>query len=148
MVKYLDPNFYICLCCVAVLFLVFCSSLEFWRVWLLYVDLVKCFLVFWLACLFVCLFVCFAVKRHHDQSNSYKGKHLVGAAWAFWRFSFIILIMGSMSSFMQSWCWKSQHLYILVKGKSNIHSSSPFCTLLLMAGTGTGPLGFVTSFTA
>jgi hypothetical protein len=28
-----------------------------------------------------------AVKRHHDQHNSYKGKHLIGAGFKFQRFS-------------------------------------------------------------
>ena len=31
----------------------------------------------------VCLRVSIAVKRHHDHSNSYKGKHLIGVAYSF-----------------------------------------------------------------
>ena len=34
--------------------------------------------------------VSIAVKRHHDQGNSYKGQHLIGAGFQVQRFSPII----------------------------------------------------------
>jgi hypothetical protein len=34
-----------------------------------------------------CFRVSIAVKRHHDQNNSYKDKHLIGAGLEFQRFS-------------------------------------------------------------
>ena len=64
MVKDLDPNFYICLCWVAVLILDFCSLSRY----------LKSVIAICCRCLGF-----MAVKRHHDQSNSYKGKHLFGA---------------------------------------------------------------------
>ena len=36
---------------------------------------------------FVLVWVSIAVKRHHDHSNSYKGKHLTGDGLLFQRFS-------------------------------------------------------------
>jgi hypothetical protein len=33
------------------------------------------------------VWVSIAVKRHHDQGNSYKGKHLIGAGLHFKRFN-------------------------------------------------------------
>jgi|UPI00001F6546 hypothetical protein len=36
------------------------------------------------------------VKRHHDHSNSYKGKHLIGAGLQFQRFS-------PLSSWREAW---------------------------------------------
>jgi hypothetical protein len=37
-----------------------------------------------------------AVKRHHDQGNSYKGKHLIGAGLQFQSFS-------PLSSWQEAW---------------------------------------------
>lgn len=37
------------------------------------------------------------VKRYHDRSNSYKGKHLTGAGLQFQRFS-------PLSSRQETWC--------------------------------------------
>jgi hypothetical protein len=36
-----------------------------------------------------CLRVSIAVKRHHDQGNSYKRTHLIGAGLQFQRFSLL-----------------------------------------------------------
>ena len=45
---------------------------------------------------------CIALERHHDQSNSYKGKHLIGAGLQFQRFS-------SLSSWWEAWQDKGRH---------------------------------------
>ena len=43
-----------------------------------------------------------AVKRHHDQGNSYKGKHLTGAGLQFQRFS-------PLSSWWETWWHTCRH---------------------------------------
>jgi hypothetical protein len=43
-----------------------------------------------------CLRVSIAVERHHDQGNSYKGQHLVGAGLKVQRFS-------PLSSWQEAW---------------------------------------------
>ena len=43
-----------------------------------------------------------AVERHHDQSNSYKGKHLIGAGLRFQRFS-------PLSSWWEAWWHAGRH---------------------------------------
>ena len=43
-----------------------------------------------------------AVKRHHDHSNSYKGKHLIGAGLQFQRFS-------PLSSWQATWQCAGRH---------------------------------------
>jgi hypothetical protein len=42
------------------------------------------------------------VKRHHDQGNSYKGKHLIGAGLQFQRF-------GPLSSWWEAWQHSHRH---------------------------------------
>jgi hypothetical protein len=53
-----------------------------------------------------------AVKRHHDQGNSHKGKHLIWVGLQFQRFR-------PLSSWQEVWgmqadVWRSQELYILI----------------------------------
>jgi hypothetical protein len=43
-----------------------------------------------------------AVKRHHDQGSSYKGKHLIEAGLQFWRFS-------PLSSWQEAWRHAGRH---------------------------------------
>ena len=43
-----------------------------------------------------------ALKRHHDHSNSYKGKHLIWAALPFQRFSLL-------SSWQEAWQHAGRH---------------------------------------
>jgi hypothetical protein len=40
------------------------------------------------------------MKRHHDQDNSYKGKHLIGTGLQFQRFSPLSIMHGSMQADM------------------------------------------------
>jgi hypothetical protein len=42
------------------------------------------------------------VKRHHDQGNSYEGKHLIGAGLQFQRF-------GPVSSWWEAWKQVGRH---------------------------------------
>ena len=67
------------------------------------------------------------MKRHHDQGNSYKGKHLIGAGLQFQRFS-------PLSSWQEAWqretcrhtwCWKSWEFCILIQRqpKGDCHST-------------------------
>jgi hypothetical protein len=49
--------------------------------------------------------VSIAVKRHHNQGNSYKGKHLIGAGLQVQRLSIVIMV-GSMAACRQIWCWR------------------------------------------
>ena len=44
----------------------------------------------------MCLRVSIAVKRHHDQDNSYKGQHLI---WA----GLLILRFRPLSSWQEAW---------------------------------------------
>ena len=46
--------------------------------------------------------VSIVVKRHHDQGNSYKGKHLVGAGLQFQRFR-------PLSSWWEAWQHAGRH---------------------------------------
>ena len=126
MVKDLDPNFYICLCWVAVLILDFCSLSRFLK------SVISIY----------CRHLGFmAVKTHHDQSNSYKGKHLFGAGLPFWSFSLL------------SSRWEAcNHAGRLAARSANISTSwskcdsnlDPSCPLLLLAGTGTCFFGSIT----
>ena len=52
-----------------------------------------------------------AVERHHDQSNSYKGKRLIGAGLRFQRFS-------PLSSWWEVWWQASRHGAAEVAGGS------------------------------
>jgi hypothetical protein len=48
---------------------------------------------------------CFRVllmRKHHDQGNSYTGKHLIGACLHFQKFNIIVIITGSMEVCRQS----------------------------------------------
>jgi hypothetical protein len=49
-----------------------------------------------------CLRVSIAVKRHHDQGNSYKGQHLIEAGLQFHRFS-------PLSSWREAWQCPGRH---------------------------------------
>ena len=49
-----------------------------------------------------CLSVSIAVKRHHDQGNSHKGQHLIGAGLLFLRFS-------SLLSWWEIWQHAGRH---------------------------------------
>ena len=63
------------------------------------------------------------MKRHHDQDNSYKGKHLIGAGFQFQRFSLSIIMMtGSMTACRQTWDWKSLKFYIFIQAKRRLSS--------------------------
>ena len=57
----------------------------------------------------VLVWVSIAVKRHHD---SYK-EHLGGAAVTVSEVESIIVMVGSVASCRQTWCWRSQEFYIL-----------------------------------
>jgi len=46
--------------------------------------------------------VSFAMKRHHDQGNFYKGKHLIGAGLQFQKFS-------PESSWQEAWQRAGRH---------------------------------------
>jgi hypothetical protein len=53
----------------------------------------------------LCLRVLFAVKRHHDNGNYYKGKHLIGASS---EVQFIIIMVGSMAVYRQTWLMEKE----------------------------------------
>jgi hypothetical protein len=59
-------------------------------------HLLKCLLA-------VLVRVSIAVKRDHDQGNSYKGKHLIGAGLQILRFS-LVSTDGNMATSRQAWC--------------------------------------------
>jgi hypothetical protein len=63
----------------------------------------------------VCLRVSIALKRHHDQSNSYKGQYLIGAGLQVQWFS-------PLSSWLEAWQCPGRHgagdralFYILIR---------------------------------
>jgi hypothetical protein len=45
-------------------------------------------------------------NRHHDQGNSYKGKHLTEAVLQFLEVQSIIIMARSMAASRQTWCWQ------------------------------------------
>ena len=47
-----------------------------------------------------------AVKRHHDQGNCYKGKHLIGAGLQFQRFSPLSQQEAGQFAGSQTWYWR------------------------------------------
>jgi hypothetical protein len=49
-----------------------------------------------------CLRVSITVNRHHDQSNSYKGHHLIGASLQVQRYS-------PLSSRQEAWQYQGRH---------------------------------------
>jgi hypothetical protein len=62
-----------------------------------------------------------AVKRHHDQGNSYKRKHLIGAG-----LQSIVILAGSMAVYRQIQCWKSSwELYVWIHGQQQVRDSGP-----------------------
>ena len=46
-----------------------------------------------------------AVKRHHDNGNSYKGKHLMEVVAYSSEVQSIIIMVGSMAACKQIWHW-------------------------------------------
>ena len=50
--------------------------------------------------------VSIAVKRDHDQSNSYKGQHLIRAELHVQRFSPLSLCQGGMAASRHAWDWR------------------------------------------
>jgi hypothetical protein len=58
-------------------------------------------------CIIALVQVFIAVKRHREHSNSYKGKHLIGAGLQFKGFSLIIIMARNMVASRQTWGWKS-----------------------------------------
>jgi len=53
-----------------------------------------------------CLGVFIAVKRHHNQGNSYK-EHLIGDWLIGSEVQSIIIMAGSMAASRQAWGWRS-----------------------------------------
>jgi hypothetical protein len=54
---------------------------------------------------FVLIRVSTAEKRYHDQGNSYKGQHFIGACFSLSELQSIIIMAGSMAASRQAWCW-------------------------------------------
>jgi hypothetical protein len=51
---------------------------------------------------------CIAVKRHHDQGNSYKRKHLTGGLLNISEGQSMIIMAGSVVADWSARCWRSR----------------------------------------
>jgi hypothetical protein len=69
----------------------------------------------------VLICVLLLLKRHHDQSNSYKRKPLMGLAYSF-RTLVRCLMVGNMAASRQTWQWcrRSWAFYLLKTGSRRL----------------------------